>query len=100
MRESDWRDGTARALTVFLNGEAIPGSGTQRGRVVDDSFVLLFNADHERRTFVLPPPPFGQHWVLVLDTSDGLAEGEEQVKAEGEVSLGSRSLVLLRRASG
>ena len=100
MRESDWRDGSARALTVFLNGEAIPGSGTQRGRVVDDSFLVLFNAGHERRVFVLPPPPFGQQWVLVLDTSDGLAEGEELIKAGGEVSLESRSLVLLRRAAG
>ena len=43
------RDGDALTLGVFLNGAEIRDADTQQGEpVIDDSFLILFNADHER----------------------------------------------------
>ena len=46
MTEHDWNSGYARTLAVFLNGEGIPERDPLGERVVDDSFLLLFNAHH------------------------------------------------------
>jgi hypothetical protein len=47
---------------------------------------------------VLPPAPFGERWVVVLDTAaEAMVEDGEQVKAGAEVTLEARSLALLRR---
>ncbi len=99
MGEEDWRDGAAKTATVFLNGEAIPGLDATGEPVRDDSFLVLFNAHHEAQDLVLPPVAFGQDWVMVLDTSNGLAEGEEHLKGGGRTTVEPRSLVLLRRAA-
>ena len=83
--------------------QSAPGSQhgydvVDHGRVSDDSFVFLANPRAEAATFVLPPAPFGERWVVVLDTAqDSAVEEGEQVKAGADLVLESRSLVLLRR---
>ena len=94
MTKVDWDDGGARQLGMFLNGEEIVSPDDQGQRIVDDSFVLLFNAGHEDAEFTLPPERFGRQWECVLRTDDGEAC---EVYAEQAVGLASRSLVLLRR---
>ena len=42
---------------------------TRGQRVVDDSFLLLFNAHDEGMDWVLPPEEFAPAWRLVIDTS-------------------------------
>ena len=54
MTEEEWGHDHARALAVFLSGEAL-NEVDGRGRAVrDDSFMLLFNADANPVTFTLP----------------------------------------------
>ncbi|MEW6475492.1 MAG: glycogen debranching protein GlgX [Actinomycetota bacterium] len=48
MRDDDWRAGFAKAVGVFLNGEEIPDPDPRGRRIVDDSFLVLFNAHLER----------------------------------------------------
>ena len=48
MTEHDWHSGYARTLGVYLNGEGIPERDPLGARVVDDSFLLLFNAHYQR----------------------------------------------------
>lgn len=98
MNEMDWQTGFARALAVFLNGGAIPGLD-QRGKpVVDDSFYLLFNAHIAAIDFTLPPPLWGKHWQLEIDTALALRKVKKPVYTAGKiVSVEGRSLVLLRR---
>jgi glycogen operon protein len=98
MTEHDWASGFAKSLGVFLNGEAIP-SPDQRGRpVVDDSFLVLFNAHWERLAFVLPRPPYGQWWRRVLDTAEGVAKRRHRpVRAGGRVKLEARAVVVFER---
>ena len=44
MTDDDWENGYARAVGVFLNGDAIPTTDAYGGRIVDDSFFVMFNA--------------------------------------------------------
>jgi glycogen operon protein len=71
MSEDDWRQGYAKSLGVFLNGQAIPTPNSRGERVVDDSFYVLFNAHSEPIDFVLPNRDWGQRWSVVLDTNEG-----------------------------
>jgi len=96
MTRRDWEGAVGPRLGVFLNGSEL-GTRTPHGEpVLDDSFLVLFNADGETVDFTLPPRRFGLHWVLELSTSEPNAEprkflAREVVRVEG------RSLILLRR---
>ncbi|MGE5813666.1 MAG: glycogen debranching protein GlgX [Acidobacteriota bacterium] len=70
MSENDWRQGFAKSLGVFLNGQGIPTSDYRGERVVDDSFYVLFNAHSEAIDFVLPDGAWGERWSVVLDTAE------------------------------
>ena len=63
--------------------------------MIDDSFLILFNAHHEEAVFTLPPRRFGTRWTLELSTSDDDAEARRT--AREEVTLESRSLCVFRR---
>jgi glycogen operon protein len=66
--------------------------------VVDDSFLLLFNASGDDVTFNVPSRRFGRQWSLVFDTADPDAEpGDRSFLAGGPLDVCSRSLLLLRR---
>ncbi len=96
MSETDWQEGYAKSMAVFLNGEAIPSPDSRGDRVVDDTFLVLFNAHHEPIDFALPEERFGKRWIRTLDTADTLAEGD-QVDADQTTRVEARSLVVLRR---
>ncbi|MFG1992685.1 glycogen debranching protein GlgX [Actinoplanes sp. NPDC048988] len=97
MGEPDWGAGAARTIIVFLNGEAIPESDALGDRIVDDSFLLLFNAAAEDVEFTLPDAAYGQSWETVVDTADPLLAASTGVKAQGTVPMTAHSLVVLRR---
>ena len=55
MSDDDWDSGFGKSVAVFLNGEGIPDLDLRGERVIDDSFLLCFNAHHEPIEFTLPP---------------------------------------------
>ena len=95
MTQKDWQRQDAHTLGVFLNGEEIPERTPDGRDVVDDSFLLLFNAYGEPITFILPTRRFGARWQVELATAEGGPEGV--VPARAGVTLEGRSLALLRR---
>jgi len=102
MSEDDWKAGFAKSLGVFLNGRAIPTPNERGERIVDDSFYVMFNAQHEPLDFKLPTHEWGQRWTKVLDTSEGGDELSEErlgheLGAEDSVHVEAWALVLLRR---
>jgi isoamylase len=100
MTHEDWGESIHKCVAVFLNGDAITAPNARGERVVDDSFLLCFNAGEERLEFVMPPDDYAREWTVELDTSEpaGFKEGADQVVgAEEKVSLPSRSLLILRK---
>jgi glycogen operon protein len=98
MTQRDWADGAGRTLGVFLNGDEITETTRDGQPIVDDSFLLLFNADHEDVQMRLPNPSFGREWVLELSTLEPeLEPGSERWAARAGVPVSGRSLVLLKR---
>jgi len=95
MTQKDWQRHDAHTLGVFLNGEEIPERTPDGKDVVDDSFLLLFNAYGEAISFTLPTRRFGARWQVEIATSAHGPKGVVQARAE--VTLEGRSLALLRR---
>jgi glycogen operon protein len=97
MNESNWRDDFAKTLGIFLNGKAIPSPGPKGEIIVDDNFVLIFNAHHETISFKLPPQKFGRKWVKILDTGLNYFEETGELIAAGKtIQIEGRSVVLLK----
>ena len=71
MTDQDWESAEAAVLTVFLNGDGILESDARGQRVVDDSFMLIFNAHYEDVDVTLPGEGFPHRWAVVLDTTSG-----------------------------
>ena len=99
MRDEDW-GGAPPVVGVFLNGEEIASPDSRGRQVLDESFLLLFNAHHEDHAFTLPDGAFGEAWTVVFDTARPDARaGVEELAAGEEIELVHHSLVLLRRVS-
>jgi isoamylase len=99
MTRRDWNDGE-HALGMFLNGQDLPSPGPHGKEIVDDSFVVLVNAHHEDRSFMLPRRRFGAQWALELSTAEPETEaGSVSHGARTEVSVVSRSIVILKRVA-
>jgi len=97
MSVDEWDNNFARCLGVFLGGEALQEVDERGRRVVDDSFLLLFNAHHDAIPFKLPDLGSGG-WLALVDTAFGnglLPEGTYQ--PNGTYKLAGRSLALLQQ---
>ena len=99
MTDADWETGSARSLTVFLNGDAISELGLRGEPIRDDSFLLLFNAGELDLEFALPPPHYGVLWTTVLDTAVPVIAAQDLtvVKPGDLITVPGRSLQVLRR---
>jgi isoamylase len=99
MTRRDWNDGES-VLGMFLNGLEIDIPAPRGEDIEDDSFLILINAHHEDRMFMLPRRRFGAQWTLELSTADPDAPaGSASYGARTEVPVVSRSMVILRRAT-
>jgi isoamylase len=98
MAESDWRTGYAKAITVFLNGEAITEPDRRGEPVRDDSFLLLVNASGQDLTFAVPEEHRGM-WTCVVDTTTSfrLEDEETAPMAVDKPVVEARSIQVLRR---
>ena len=95
MDEASWANGFAKSVMVFLNGQAIPELDRRGRRIVDDSFLVMFNAHDEAIDFHVPDVSYGPSWDTVLDTSAAPRTGPASVSAGGSLTVAPRSIVLL-----
>jgi glycogen operon protein len=96
MTEADWTEHHETCVGMFLNGAAIAAPGPRGERVVDDSFLVLFNASAEPRKWTISGP-WGAEWVRVIDTACDRGEPEDPEPVQGDLVVTDRSLVLLRQ---
>ncbi|WP_155355511.1 glycogen debranching protein GlgX [Acrocarpospora macrocephala] len=99
MTDGDWSNGYARALAVFLNGDAITEPDRRGRRITDDSFLLLFNAHFDVITFTIPKD-YGEMWTTELDTAMPISTDSRMCRAGEGVPVAGRSVRVLRREPG
>jgi glycogen operon protein len=98
MTQRDWKRDDGHVIGLFLNGEELQEADPQGDPVVDDSFLLLFNAHHEDVTFTLPAASFGSSWESELSTAEPLLEvATREYAARSKLEVRSRSVYVLRR---
>ncbi len=100
MEEQHWQEAYAKAMTVALFGEFMHQVDAFGEPVLDDNFLLMFNAGYEDLTFKTPQG-IGDRWIRILDTADGgfIEEGAEFGRGE-EIVVKGRSVVALMQKRG
>ena len=96
MTAEEWDHEHARALGVYLAGEALTETDRRGQRLTDDNFLLLFNAGAETVEFQLPQQLGPGSWLVLVDTCH-----EQGLQPDGAFEPGAsyltqaRSLALL-----
>ena len=67
--------------------------------MVDDSFLLCFNAHDHDVEFVTPHDDYAQEWTVELDTNDPVGDADLVVAAEEKIKVPARSLLILRKTA-
>ncbi|MGO9927421.1 MAG: glycogen debranching protein GlgX [Mycobacterium sp.] len=98
MTDEDWGASFAKSVAVFLNGHGIPDRDARGQRVLDDSFVLCFNAHYEPIEFTLPPKEFGAAWRVVVYTGPEGATPPEDLPAAADFTVDAHTAVVLQAA--
>ncbi|MFB1294166.1 glycogen debranching protein GlgX [Mycobacterium sp. pW049] len=97
MTGEDWGSGFAKSVGVFLNGHGIPDMDSRGQRVVDDSFLLCFNAHYEPIDFTLPPTEFGKKWQpVVYSVAGAVMEGSRPLAAGAQLTVEARAVMVLQ----
>mgnify|MGYP005846926681 CR=1 FL=1 len=98
MTDEQWNDGLAKAIGIFLNGEEIATPGERGERLIDDSFLIFFNAHYEPIDFVLPVGLQNRQWVVIIDTTKTrFVEVGKHYSQDQGVPVPDRSILVLRR---
>ena len=99
MTDEDWGAGFAKSVAVFLNGHGIPDRDARGQSVLDDSFLLCFNAHYEPIEFALPPSGFGIGWRAVVYTGSEHATPSEDLHPEAQLAIEAYTAVVLQVVS-
>ena len=98
MTDEQWDAPGVKTLGVQYAGDAIDERGPRGERIVDDTFLIILNADERPVAFTLPNHEAAKRWEVVFDTVHPTFSG-----AQGEFDAGTpyrvaeRSVVCLRR---
>ena len=97
MDMDDWQNTHAFSMIIYLNGSDIPEVDWYGNRMVDNDFILIFNAHYEPIMFTLPDERYGRKWQLVVDTHNP-DEPELSYEAGFMITAQSRSFLMLMSA--
>ena len=97
MDMDDWQNTHAFSMMIYLNGSDIPEVDWYGNRMVDNDFILIFNAHYEPIMFTLPDERYGCKWQLVVDTHNP-DEPELSYEAGFMITAQSRSFLMLMSA--
>lgn len=68
MTENEWKQEWVRAMMIFLNGQSIQEPDGRGQKIVDDDFLLMFNASPDAIEFTIPDGGYGENWSQAINT--------------------------------
>jgi glycogen operon protein len=96
MTDDEWSAGFVRCFGMVLGGEAMEEFDDRGEQVLDDTFLLLYNAD-SAIDFTLPDVGSATGWEVVLDTNEPGLRPETRRYLDGDtLTLEGRSMAVLR----
>jgi isoamylase len=107
MTDADWADPSALSLGIYLDGSDDPDPARDGTLLLDDDFLVFFNAWWQPLDFVIPacrdtPATTstsggdGPGWRTEIDSHDPAAAPGRELHAGDRVSVGPRSVTVLR----
>ena len=97
MTAADWADPAALSLAVYLDGSDDPDRAEDGTPLVDDDFLVLFNAWWQPLDFIVPGVRDGQMWQAEIDSYDPPAAATTPQRQAGDrITVGPRSVAVLR----
>ncbi|WP_324650892.1 glycogen debranching protein GlgX [Georgenia sp. H159] len=77
MEDEDWDQSSARSISIFYNGLAIPEPDGRGERVTDDNLLVMLNAAAEPVTFTIPDDTYGCVWRTAINTDPTAGDNGE-----------------------
>jgi isoamylase len=97
MTPADWADPGALSLAIYLDGSDDPDRAEDGTPLLDDDFLVLFNAWWEPLDFVIPETRAGLEWRAEIDSYDPAAPAAAPPRHAGDrVTVGPRSVAVRR----
>jgi glycogen debranching enzyme GlgX len=96
MTEQDWHDDALQVLGMFVSGDPLRSPGPRGEQQHDASFMIWCNASADAVDLRLPENEWVRTGEVVLATDPALPTGTS-VEAGGSLTLGPRSLAVLRQ---
>jgi isoamylase len=97
MTAADWGDPGALSLAIYLDGSDDPDRAEDGTPLLDDDFLVLFNAWWEPLDFVIPETRAGREWRAEIDSYDPAAPAAAPLWHGGDrLAVGPRSVTVLR----
>ncbi|NJN07943.1 MAG: glycogen debranching protein GlgX [Richelia sp. RM2_1_2] len=98
MTEEQWNSGFAKAIGIYLNGEGIGSPGPRGERIIDESFLILFNAHYEMLEFSIPSELQEWEWLTIIDTTKHrfVQRGKRYIE-DKPINVEARSIIILQR---
>ncbi len=99
MDGTDWADGSALAIGIYLDGSDDPDRAEDGSALLDDDFLVLVNAWWEPLDFTLPETRPQAGWQVEIDTYDPVlpdAPATASAAAAVRVTVRPRSVVVLK----
>jgi glycogen operon protein len=103
MTEQEWGQDNARALAVYLSGDGLNDVDGRGRTILDDGFLVLFNADANEVRFAFPPGLINGPGTLLFDTAWEEAPQRSTFDSGQPYVLAGRALALVqfeRRRAG
>ncbi|MGZ8512338.1 MAG: glycogen debranching protein GlgX, partial [Candidatus Limnocylindria bacterium] len=100
MTDAAWQAPGVRTLGVQFAGDAIDERGPRGEVILDDTLLIILNADERPVAFTLPNHGTARRWELVFDTVQPtlvVGGGHGEFDGGAPYRVGERSVVLLRR---
>ena len=98
MSAAQWAQSARRCLGLLLSGEGLEQRVSTTGAwTLDDSFLLIVNANTEPQRFVLPAASSDGIWRTEVDTRTAQVPAGGDFSARATVTVGARSMMVLRQ---